>query len=130
MLSMHCEGLRALPRSWAPTLLCAFGFLVNFLPGDAFLAPYWREAGDAAAPIDVDADGADDDATFRWQADGGSAGWMDFDDASNAVAERARKSGATETRFVNQYGSYTLKLDFMVQVNTHTGTTRPVRYVS
>ena len=55
---------------------------------------------------------------------------MDFDDASNAVAERARKSGATETRFVNQYGSYTLKLDFMVQVNTHTGTTRPVRYVS
>ena len=88
------------------------------------------EAGDAAAPIDVDADGADDDATFRWQADGGSAGWMDFDDASNAVAERARKAGATETRFVNQYGSYTLKLDFMVQVNTHTGTTRPVRYVS
>ena len=55
---------------------------------------------------------------------------MDFDDASNAVAERARKAGATETRFVNQYGSYTLKLDFMVQVNTHTGTTRPVRYVS
>ena len=50
------------------------------------------EAGDAAAPIDVDADGADDDATFRWQADGGSAGWMDFDDASNAVAERARKA--------------------------------------
>ena len=88
------------------------------------------EAGDAAAPIDVDADGADDDATFRWQADGGSAGWMDFDDASNAVAERARKAGATEARFVNQYGSYTLKLDFMVQVNTHTGTTRPVRYVS
>ncbi len=88
------------------------------------------EAGDAAAPLDVDADGADDDATFRWQADGGSAGWMDFDDASNAVAERARKAGATETRFVNQYGSYTLKLDFMVQVNTHTGTTRPVRYVS
>ena len=44
--------------------------------------------------------------------------------------ERARKAGATETRFVNQYGSYTLKLDFMVQVNTHTGTTRPVRYVS
>ena len=88
------------------------------------------EAGDAAAPIDVDADGADDDATFRWQADGGSAGWLDFDDASNAVAERARKAGATETRFANQYGSYTLKLDFMVQVNTHTGTTRPVRYVS
>ena len=50
--------------------------------------------------------------------------------ATPAVAERARKAGATETRFVNQYGSYTLKLDFMVQVNTHTGTTRPVRYVS
>ena len=49
-------------------------------------------SGDAAAPIDVDADGADDDATFRWQADGGSAGWMDFDDASNAVAS-ARDAG-------------------------------------
>ena len=38
-------------RSWAPTLLCAFGFLVNFLPGDAFLAPLWREAGDAASDL-------------------------------------------------------------------------------
>ena len=58
----------------------------------------------------------------------GSAAWS----TSQTVSpfERARKAGATETRFVNRYGSYTLKLDFMVQVNTHTGTTRPVRYVS
>jgi hypothetical protein len=87
------------------------------------------EVGDETAPIDVDAAGADD-AVLRWQADGGDAGWMDFDDASNAVAEAARKSGSTEASFANQWGSYTLNLDFMVQTNVATGTARPVRYVS
>ena len=86
------------------------------------------EVGDETAPIDVDAAGADD-AVLRWQADGGDAGWMDFDDASNAVAEAARKSGSTEASFANQWGSYTLNLDFMVQTNVATGTARPVRYV-
>ena len=89
------------------------------------------EAGDASAPIDVDDDAAAaESASFRWQVDGGDAGWLDFDARSNEIAERARRGGAEVTTFTSPYGEYTLNLSFMVQINKHTGTARPVRFVA
>jgi len=87
------------------------------------------DAGDAAAPIDVDAGAGAPPAAFRWQVDGGDAGWLDFDAASNAAAEDARRRGAGAAAFTSPYGSYDLNLEFMVQINRATGTARPVRYV-
>ena len=87
------------------------------------------DAGDAAAPIDVDAGAGAPPAAFRWQVDGGDAGWLDFDAASNAAAEDARRRGAGSAAFTSPYGSYDLNLEFMVQINRATGTARPVRYV-
>ena len=88
------------------------------------------DAGDAGAPIDVDAGAGAPPAAFRWQVDGGDAGWLDFDARSNEIAERARRGGAEVTTFTSPYGEYTLNLSFMVQINKHTGTARPVRFVA
>ncbi|KAH8086761.1 hypothetical protein JL720_7205 [Aureococcus anophagefferens] len=81
------------------------------------------DAGDAAAPIDVDAGAGAPPAAFRWQVDGGDAGWLDFDAASNAAAE-ARRRGAGSAAFTSPYGP-DANLEFMVQINRATGTARP-----
>lgn len=115
----------ALLRACDAVLKTGDAIAMGALVGEALAG----DPGDASAPIDVDDDEAVADASFRWQVDGGDAGWLDFDPGSNAVAETARKAKATEATFTSPYGSYVLKLDFMVQVNRQTGTARPVRFV-
>mmetsp|Transcript_33159 Transcript_33159/g.102757 ORF Transcript_33159/g.102757 Transcript_33159/m.102757 type:complete len:202 (-) Transcript_33159:38-643(-) len=99
--------------------------------GERVAAALSDERGQASAPIDVDGDDDESaDVTLRWQVDGGDAGWLDFDDASNAVAEDARRKGAETADVRNRWGHYTLNLEFMVQINKQTGTARPVRRVA
>lgn len=67
--------------------------------------------------------------TFRWQADGGSAGWMDYSERIEDLLECARIANVERVSFCERGHNYRVHLDTMIQINLATGTARPVRTI-
>lgn len=84
--------------------------------------------------IDLSSDGgagpeAESEGPARWQVCLGDHGWVDLDDAANALCEKARSerraSAFTFTGF--QGMPYMIDIDKLIQKNQASGTVRPLR---
>jgi len=79
--------------------------------------------------IDVEHDAVPPAGYFQWQADGGDAGWLAYDDATNAHLERARVNGQPSCHLTMFGTPYTVDFSSLLQVNHHSSTVRPVRKI-
>ena len=89
--------------------------------------------GEDAAPsrdvLDLSSNEADS-VTYRWQVDGGDAGWLDFDDACTQLVEQALASQQPSVEYTGHSGQrYHLDFQLNAQTNLRTHMYRPVRRV-
>ena len=108
------------------------------LPGlEKEIAAALGESGDGLVDLSVEEDdGASAHASasaaesYRWQVDGGDAGWIDFADSASDDVEAAFAARAKTVAFSGPTGSrYEVDLERLVQRNLANGYVRPVRRV-
>ena len=83
-------------------------------------------AGDVVVMNDDD-DDKPPKGFFQWAADGGDAGWLDYDPIVNDLIEDARIKDQPVASFSMFGGAYRLDFNQMLQSNLHSTTVRPVK---